>query len=69
MEEKIAKLKKWAEENYNKGADTIVECWSKEDYIEALNDNGNDYDKTLAFLKTISGVYEDRQAGARNSVF
>lgn len=63
--EMIANMKAWCLENYENGADTMVECWGDEDYkemIEGCTKTGTD---PWGVLKTIAGVYADRQADAR----
>jgi hypothetical protein len=60
----IQTLKDWALANYERGADTIVECWDDEDYEEVIREHGAD---ALSFIQRIAAVYADRQADARNS--
>jgi len=62
--EAIAALKKWCEDNYSNGADTMVECWETKDYeglLERLND---DYEAALNVLQRLSSVYRDQHADA-----
>ena len=63
--EMIAEMKAWCLENYENGADTMVECWEDGDYkemIERCTETGTD---PWGVLKGIAGVYADRQADAR----
>ena len=64
--QKIEKLKAWCLANYNKGADTMVECWDDSDYELLLNDNNDSYTKSLKTLKTLAEVYAERQADAKS---
>jgi hypothetical protein len=64
----IAEMKQWCEDNYSNGADTMVECWSHEDYANLFVDcDGNPKTPEYAWhiLKSIAEVYADRQADAR----
>lgn len=63
--ELIAKMKAWCLENYENGADTMVECWEDEDYEDLIvRCDGNEAD-SWDVLKSIAGVYAERQADAR----
>ena len=64
QDEMIAKLKVWSEKNYERGADTFVECWSDNDYAELITDSGGSYSKSLDVLKRVASVYRERQADA-----
>ncbi|MNP04410.1 hypothetical protein D3C76_963230 [compost metagenome] len=33
----VSRLKAYANEQYNKGWDVIVECWDKAEYVEAID--------------------------------
>lgn len=57
----VAQLKEWAKANYEKGADTFVECWEDSDYEEVIAEQAD----PLAFMKQLAGIYEERQADAR----
>lgn len=70
----VEKMKAWCMDNYENGADTMVECWGNEDYERMFA--YDDYSKrtpTVAeawdVLKSVAEVYLDRQADARNSSF
>lgn len=65
----IPQLRQWCADNYENGADTMVECWSTSDYVQCLARHDNDYDATLKTLKSVASVYLDRQANARNERF
>ena len=63
----IAAMKKWCEENYSKGADTMVECWADEDYAKLFTSHeGKPLGKRAAWrtLKDVAEVYKERQADA-----
>jgi hypothetical protein len=59
----IALMKKWCEDNYTNGADTMVECWADEDYAK-LFDNTDCAEGAWSTLKDVAGVYAERQADA-----
>lgn len=63
-EANVRALKKWCEEHYNQGADTMVECWDTQDYDELLDDAGGNYYKALETLKRIAAIYKERQIDA-----
>jgi len=66
-EEMIAKteeLKKWCLEHYNKGADTMVECWDDSNYHDLLAEVDMDMPKAYELLERICSVYRERQADA-----
>jgi len=71
MNDEIKAMKQWCMDNYDKGADTMVECWSDSDYAELFSFEGETFTAKQAWdrLKRIVAVYQDRQADARNSVF
>jgi hypothetical protein len=50
QEEAIKALEKWASDNYENGADYVIECWGDEDYINLLEKEGS-FTKALARLK------------------
>ena len=68
----IEAMKQWCLDNYNKGADTMAECWSTSDFANLFTDSDGK-PKTTAqawrMLKSIADVYADQQADARNSAF
>ena len=67
----IEAMKAWCMDNYDKGADTMVECWGDSDYAELFTFEGEPRTTAQAWetLKSIAAVYQDRQADARNSAF
>jgi hypothetical protein len=69
--ETIQAMKDWCMDNYENGADTMVECWSTEDYEGLFSFEGEARTDAQAWktLKSIASVYADRQADARNSAF
>ena len=66
--ETIAAMEQWALDNYDKGADTMAECWGPSDYAKLITDCGSAA-KAWAALRNIAEVYAERQADARNSAF
>lgn len=72
ISETIEAMKNWCMENYDQGADTMVECWTDEDYARLfVNHDGKTMSERAAWklLKDIASVYADQQADARNSAF
>lgn len=69
--ETIQAMKDWCMENYENGADTMVECWTAEDYERLFSFEGEAHTDEQAWeiLKAIASVYADQQADARNSAF
>lgn len=69
--ETIQAMKDWCMDNYSQGADTMVECWSTEDYERLFSFEGEAHTDEQAWeiLKAIASVYADQQADARNSAF
>lgn len=67
--ETIEQMQQWAIDNYSNGADTMAECWGREDYAELITDCNNDTAKAWDMLHRLAGVYSERQADARNSAF
>jgi hypothetical protein len=67
----IQAMKAWAMDHYNKGADTMVECWSDTDYEALFSFEGETRTAAQAWrtLQSVASVYADRQADARNSAF
>ena len=63
----IEKMKQWCMDNYNNGADTMVECWDDSDYNELFMDVSTK--QAWKSLKDIASVYLDQQNDARNSAF
>ena len=72
MQEQIQAMKQWCEENYENGADTMVECWSDTDYAELFTTHDGQprtIEQAWDSLRAVASVYADRQADARNSAF
>ena len=72
MKEQIELMKKWCADHYEQGADTMVECWSDEDYEDlfvTLDGQPRTTEQAWQSLKAVASVYADRQADARNSAF
>lgn len=59
----IEEMKAWCLENYDKGADTMVECWDTEDYHKLIQ--GATEEQAWDYLRRIAGVYYERQCDAR----
>lgn len=69
MTELVEAVKAHANEHYEDGGwDVIVECWSDEEIAEAVKGT-----KTTAGairkMRSVVGIYADRQADAINSAF
>ena len=67
IQAEIAAMKKWCDDNYSNGADTMVECWADEDYAKLFTDHaGAPLGKRAAWktLKDVASVYRERQADA-----
>lgn len=58
----IEAMKRWCEENYSNGADTMVECWGDAEYEKLLQ--GRTKRAAWQLLKNIVSVYSERQADA-----
>ena len=72
MQEQIQAMKKWCEEHYESGADTMVECWSDTDYAELFTTHDGQprtIEQAWDSLRAVASVYADQQADARNSAF
>ena len=69
VQEHIEAMKQWCMENYENGADTMVECWEHQDYVDLFAScDGNPADAWRA-LTTLAEIYRDQQADAENSAF
>lgn len=64
----IEAMKQWSLDNYNNGADTMVECWSDDDYLDLIT-CAQDTAQAWNILRGIADAYADRQADAKNSAF
>ncbi len=53
-----AKLILLARKNYNNGGDAMIECWDDADYVDFIEENGENSEKELLELM---GILEDRQ--------
>jgi hypothetical protein len=78
----IQKMKAYCLANYEKGYDTMVECWTDADYEQLFyttNPNRDtrkfqpevrcSFDDAWKRLHSIASVFEERRADARNSAF
>ena len=63
-EARVAYLKKWAQANYDRGADYMVECWEHDDYVEALEDSDWNLDTAIGQIQDVIEVRKDRAAEA-----
>jgi len=61
---KIQAMKDWAVANYNKGADTIVECWDTAEHERVLAQEGGSLPKAIKFMKRLASIWAERQADA-----
>lgn len=64
----VQKMKDWAMDNYNNGADTMVECWEDHDYLDILR-TSKDLDEAMDVLEGVADVFMDQINDARNSAF
>ena len=64
----VAAMKRWALANYERGADTMVECWPTDEYLDLLRRTPTTAE-AWAVLRAVAAVYRDQQADARNSAF
>lgn len=71
MKDTIEQMKQWCLDNYTQGADTMVECWSDQDYADLFTFDGQAKTTAEAWdtLKRIAAVYDERKADAHNSEF
>lgn len=60
----IETMKQWCLENYDNGADTMVECWSDDDWFRFVSRYAPDFDTAWDDLKSIASIYRDQQADA-----
>jgi hypothetical protein len=66
----IQAMRAWCLENYELGADTMVECWDTDDYQRLIeDDHRGDTAAAWETLKRLASIYQDRQADARRSAF
>ena len=68
MNEQIVAMKKWCEDNYSNGADTMIECWDDSNYASLWDDGATD-EQAWETLRAVASVYADRIADAKNSAF
>ena len=61
---KIQAMKDWANANYEKGADTIVECWDTAEHERILEQEGRSLPKAIKFMKRLASIWAERQADA-----
>lgn len=71
IQNEIQAMKQWCMDNYDNGADTMVECWGDSNYADLFVQDGVPHTKEEAWdlLTRIAAVYKDRQADAENSAF
>lgn len=63
-EESIKKCKKWAMDNYEKGADAIVECWDDSDWDRVWDEEGS-FTKMMKAVKESAGLWVEQNLNAR----
>lgn len=70
----IVRLKAYAQEQYSSGWDSIVECWEREDYIDALktvvtSENLTNEDALFEAAKTdiqqFVTIYDEQRSNTR----
>lgn len=70
----VSRLKAYANEQYNKGWDVIVECWSTPEYVEVINDvttKANRLNADALFnaakkdIQVFVGVHEEQRSNTR----
>ena len=61
----IEQLQAWCLENYENGADTMVECWDDAEYQELLDDCDGSVADALDILKSLASIYDEQRADAR----
>lgn len=64
MDKTIKEMQAWCLENYENGADTMVECWDDEDYANLITESPST-EQAWDTLKAVASVYRERQADAR----
>ena len=68
MNEQIELMKAWCAENYNHGADTMIECWDDAEYASLWDDGATD-EQAWYTLRAVASVYAERRDDAKNSAF
>lgn len=68
LADKIARMKAWAQANYEKGADTFVECYEQREWEEFFK--GHDgreltMKEAMKCARTCVSVWNERRANAR----
>lgn len=64
VDEMVDQLIEHAKLNYEKGWDTFVECYSREDWRSLIDGSGGSYTKSKAFAARLASVWSERQADA-----
>lgn len=64
----IEKMKAYALKHYERGGDTMVECWETSDYADMIG-RASSLREAWTTLRSVIAVYRDRQADARNCAF
>ena len=64
----VALLFQVADEHYGRGGDVVIECWNKDDMRSLLQECGS-YKAAEEMLKTLMGVWHDRQQNAINEAW
>lgn len=63
----IQEMKQWCLDNYENGADVMVECWSTDDYfthILSYYDRDREYELAWEALKRLAAIHRDQQDDA-----
>ena len=62
----LNKMKQHCLDRYERGYDTMVECWSDSDYLDTYREQGS-LRAAITFINGIASIYRDRYADALNS--
>lgn len=60
----LAKFKTWAHDNYDKGGDVFVECYSDPELVTFIEEHGGTYAKAVKAAKGVSEVREEQRTNA-----
>lgn len=66
--ELIEKAKAYAQENYEKGMDTFVECYTQSEWEEFVAECDT-WEEMKETMDSCADVWNDRRADAKNSAF
>ncbi len=68
MKTDVEKFLDWAHQNYERGADVYIECYTHEELSSFVAECGG-LRKAVASAKRIAGIRNERRADAKNSAF